>query len=204
MQATICCQTPFIKHDAQQVFLSINPIWSTLCAGTLLSILLLPFLSDATADAMASLFRALQFSFSFHLHLRKTPFECIVVSQKQKHCFHFVHLSHQPPHISSSSTTREGWNDIQTHSTSADTNKRRVKWLYWPPHLTCLDSLRQFTPTTSCPAQARKYSTQRKERQEQEQKSIRTILTKTHFLNQKPQTIQYSLLTHPFPHPPLQ
>lgn len=36
-----------------------------------------------------------------------------------------------------------------------------MKWHYWPPHLTCLDSLTQSTPATSCLVLAREYSNKR-------------------------------------------
>lgn len=70
-----------------------------------------------------------------------------------------------PPHPPSSSSiiTKDTWNDGQEHSTSAETGKSAVKRLYWPPHLTCLDSLRQSTPATSFPVQVRNTATRDKD-----------------------------------------
>lgn len=44
---------------------------------------------------------------------------------------------------------------------SAGTDKSVVKWLYWPPHLTYMASLRQSTTAQLCPVQGRKHSNKR-------------------------------------------
>lgn len=105
------------------------------------------------------------------------------VTNGNEYCLHSNNLVHQPP-TPRTPNTKQGWNDRQEHCTSAETDRSAVKWFYRPLRLTCLDSLRQSTPATSCPVQGRKYSSKRqRERHGQAQggKSMLPSLTKTFF-----------------------
>ena len=161
-----------LSKSAQQVFSQHHD--SPWCAGALLSILLLlPF--SLTAQQMHWPHHSDGFNLANNYvtyswrkpYLNFTCEKQTVIHWKQKYCFSFSDLVHQASHPSSSSSssiiTKDTWNDGQEHSTSAEADRSAVKWLYWPPHLTCLDSLRQSTPATSCPVQVRNIATRDKD-----------------------------------------
>lgn len=102
-------------------------------------------------------------NFYFTCSWGNLPFECLgwekhALNTKIQLQFHKILLTN--PHPSSFSISK-GWNDRGEHSTSAETDKSAVKWLYWPPHLTYMASLRQSTTARLCPVQGRKHSNKR-------------------------------------------
>lgn len=135
----------FYSKSGQQVFLRVSSTWFTLvCRHPVVDPIIVAIFSDATADAH------FYFTYSRGKHHLNVLCEKIHTHKKLLS----FQLSCSPTSYTyCSSITIEGWNSTQEHSTSAVTDRSAVKWLYWPPHLTCLDSLRQSTQSTSCPGQ---------------------------------------------------